>query len=399
MVGSHDTPIEMRLRALLLRWAKSRGAAVTTRATAVGDRADLRFPADLAWSLEPQVMMGGVQPDFLLTCRDPEVPRVAVFCDSVRWHTSAHTNAVAADTGKRTGLRDSDVLVWAVTHQDLDAFAAVLDGAAPTSGAWCSGVLRARFLQVAQRLAAPGSVRPDVLTHDPLSALTAFLLQPDRSAWRAPAHALGIAFSAGTLHPMDAGFVPDLLRAELTGALADVPPGDVRVAVGRTARGAPVAVERRSLHDVRAWVGVDDADGVVGTDAQIEMWRDWLAVGNVLQFLPPGRFHAVSGSTPSPGGAAQEALTVPWKAVIDVSEPGLRPLLVALAATAVPMPEPGLEVEDGEYTLDLAWPGQRLAVLLGDGEDGLNAWMAEHGWTLLPPDADAVRTALRGGRG
>lgn len=396
VVGSHDTPIEMRLRALLLRWATGRGAAVSTHATAYGDRAILRFPAaldDLAWSLDPQVMMGGVQPDFLLTCADPEVPRVAVFCDSVRWHTSTHTNTVAADAAKRTGLRDGDLLVWTVTHQDLDTFAAVLDGAPPTSGAWCSDVLRGRFLQVAHRLATPGSIRPHVLVQDPLSALTAFLLRPDPASWRAPAHALGVAFGAGTTRALDAALVPDLLRAELTGTVADLPPGDVPIAVSRTARGAPVAIERRSLQDVRAWIGVDDADGVVGTAAQIDMWRDWLAVGNVLQFLPPGRFHAVSASTGS-RSTTPEALSPPWQAVVAVSEPEAQALLFELAATAVPVPEPGHETDDGEYVLDLAWPDQRLAVLLGDGDDGLAAWSAEHGWTLLPPDAGAVRAAL-----
>ena len=342
--------------------------------------------------------MGGVQPDFLLTCADPDVPRVAVFCDSVRWHSSAQTNTVAADAEKRAGLREKDILVWAVTHQDLDGFAAVLDGAQTTTGPWCSDSLRVRFLQIAQKLAAPGSVRPDLLVHDPLSTLTALLLRPDPAAWRAPAHALAVAFGAGPARPIDAAFVPDLLRAELTGTAADVPAGDVPVVVGRTSRGAPVAIERRSLqHDVRAWIGVDDRDGAVGTGAQIEMWRDWLAVGNVLQFLPAGRFHAVSASTGSPGRSAPDMLPVPWQAVVDVSESGMRALLVELAALAVPLPEPGHEIEDGEFVLDLAWPDQRLAVVLGDGEDGLDVWMAEHGWTRLPADAEAVRAALTAG--
>lgn len=112
----------------MLRWAKTRGAVLATHATPYGDSATIRFPAavgNLTRVLEPQVTMGGVQPDFLLTCADPEVPRVAVFCDSVAWHSSAQTNSVAAVAEKRAGLRDNDVLVWAVTHQDLDAFAAV----------------------------------------------------------------------------------------------------------------------------------------------------------------------------------------------------------------------------------------------------------------------------------
>ncbi|WP_346280940.1 hypothetical protein [Pseudonocardia sp.] len=33
-------------------------------------------------------------------------------------------------------------------------------------------------------------------------------------------------------------------------------------------------------------------------------------------------------------------------------------------------------------------------VLDGDEDDGRDAWLAAHGWTVLPPDALAVRAAL-----
>ena len=47
--------------------------------------------------------------------------------------------------------------------------------------------------------------------------------------------------------------------------------------------------------------------------------------------------------------------------------------------------------------VDLAWPDQRVAVVLdGDGDEGRDGWLAGHGWTVLPPDAEAVRAALTG---
>jgi hypothetical protein len=402
VVGSHDTPIEMRFRALLLRWAKAKGAAVATHATSFGDSATIRLPAalgNLAWALEPQVAMGGVQPDFLLTCADPEVPRVAVFCDSVRWHSSTQTNTVAIDAEKRTGLRDKDVLVWAVTHQDLDAFAATLDGAAAVTAPWCSEALRARFVQAAQKLAAPGSVRPEIFVRDPLSVLVEFLLRPAPDAWRSPAHALAVALGLGTVRKIEETAVPALLRGELIGEPAEVPEGDVPVVIGKTSRGAVVAIERRSLqHDVRAWITVDDRGHAVGTDQQIDAWRDWLAIGNVLQFLPTGRFHATSCSAAAPSvglAPASPKLAVPWQAIVDVSDGAVQQLVVELADATVPLPEAGLEIDDGEYVLDLAWPEQHVAVVLADDEDeGRDAWLAAHGWTVVPPEVLAVRTAL-----
>ena len=403
VVGSHDTPIEMRFRALMLRWAKARGATVAMHATSFGDSATVRFPAALgnhAWAVEPQVMMGGVQPDFVMTCADPEVPRVAVFCDSVRWHSSTQTNTVAADADKRSGLRDVGLLVWAVTHRDLDAFAAVLDGAA-AAVPWCSDVLRSRFLQTAQKLAAPGSVRPEFLVRDPLSVLAEFLVRPDPEAWRSPAHALAVALGLGPVRKVKESGVPDLLRSALTDVQVELPEGDAPVVTARTSQGAVVAIERRSLqHDVRAWIAVDDRDSVVGTDQQIDAWRDWLAASNVLQFLPTGRFHATSYSTAAPSVAstsAPRALPVPWQALVEVSDGVVQQLLAELASGATPLPEAGFEVDDGEYLLDLAWPDHRVAVVLvGDDDEDRDAWLAGNGWTVLPPDASAVRVALSG---
>ncbi|WP_219420242.1 DUF1998 domain-containing protein [Pseudonocardia nigra] len=402
VVGSHDTPIEMRFRALLLRWAKTKGAAVTTHAASYGDRATIRFPqaqGDIAWAVDPQVRLGGVQPDFLLTCADSEIPGIAVFCDSVRWHSSSQTNSVAADAEKRAGLRDQDLLVWAITHQDLDAFAGRLEGTAATTAPWCDDALRARFLQAARKLAAPGSVKPESLVDDPLSALVEFLLRPDRRAWESPAHALAVALSFGAVRKVDAAAVPAVVRGEISGVAPEPPAGDVPVVTGRTARGAVAVVERRSLHDVRAWLAVDDRDSTVGESEQVEAWRDWLAAGNVLQFLPPGRFHASSYSTvvePSDAGPATAALPVAWQQIVDVSEAPLHGLVIELAGV-VPLPVAGLEVDDGEHVLDLAWPDRRIAVVLGDDDDddeGRDAWLAAHGWTVLPPDAGGVRAAL-----
>lgn len=379
---------------MLLRWAKTRGAAVTTQATTHGDRATVQFPqahGSAVWQLAPQVRLGEVQPDFLLTSADTEVPRIAVFCDSVRWHSSPQTNRLADDASKRAGLRDQDVLVWAVTHDDLDAFALVLDGAAVVPPAWCDEAVRTTYGQVARRIAAPGSVPPADLLSDPISMLTAFVLRPERSAWESPAHALALAFVRGAA-TKQVDDVDGLLWAELTGEPGPGP-GRTTVAVPRSARGAVVAAELQSPADVRVWLGVDDRDGRVGTPEQVGSWKDWLALSTALQFLAAGRFHAHTSNTVPRGGAELVVLPLPWQQVVDVSEEVIAALVRALAGTGVPLPEAGFEVDDGEYQLDLAWPAAQIAVV-AEPDDGREAWLAGNGWTAVPPDVAAVRAAL-----
>jgi ATP-dependent helicase YprA (DUF1998 family) len=400
VVGSHDTPIEKRFRALLLRWAKARGAAVSTAATSYGDSAKITFPqqlGDVAWALEPQVKLGGVQPDFVLTGVDPEVPRIAVFCDGQHYHSSTQHNHLAEDAGKRTGLRDQDYLVWAVTHHDLDAFAAVLDGRPAEPPPWCAGPLRAMFVQVAQKMAAPGSMKPEVLLRDPISTLTEFLLRPTVAAWASPAHSLAVALGrTGALRKLDVLALPTLLRGEISGIAGGSPVGETRVSVGRTARGAVVAVELHSLQDARTWIAVDDRADTVGTPEQVDAWRDWLAVGNLLQFLEPGRFHAHTWATAvdqTGGSAAVTPLPAPWQDIVEVVEGPLRELVLALSRGEIPLPEAGHEIDDGEYQIDLAWPDRRVAVVI-DVEHERDAWLAAHGWTVLAADEQAVRAAL-----
>jgi hypothetical protein len=168
------------------------------------------------------------------------------------------------------------------------------------------------------------------------------------------------------------------------------------VAIRRTARGAVVALEMRTLQDVRAWLAVDDRDEVVGSAEQVDAWRDWLAVGNLLQFLEPGRFQAHTYATAGEASASPAAaglLPRRWQDIADVSDGVVHALVLALAADELPLPEAGHEVDDGEYLIDLAWPDRRVAVV-ADVDHDRNEWLVMHGWTVVPADEQAVRAAL-----
>ncbi|MCE3554508.1 DEAD/DEAH box helicase [Pseudonocardia sp. RS11V-5] len=404
VVGPHDTPIERRFRQLLVRWAKSRSAAVTLTATGVGDAAEIRFPQSLGgqvWRATPQVPLGGVQPDFVLECGDRAVPKIAVFCDGQKFHSSSDHNRVADDAEKRADLRAKGYLVWAVTHQDLDAFTDVLDGIAPEPAGW----IDARYWQGAvgtfEKQPPPGSVHIRELFVDPLSLLVAFVLRPSPSAWKPAAHALALTYALGEqgLTKTVPEAVPELMEAAITGTGANPAPGKLGVLTKYTVHGAALVLERRSKIDIRAWLGVDDRDDVVGSDGQVVAWRDWLALGNVLQFLEPGRFQAHSLSTveSAPASAAETVAVSPaWQDIADTFEGSQKEQVLHLAVGHLPPPEPGYEVDDGELAVDLAWPDHRVAVLLEEDED-VRRWLLDNSWTVVTPDVAAVATALSAG--
>ena len=55
------------------------------------------------WRLDPKVNLLGSKPDFVLTCDDTSVPRMAIFCDGWRYHASDMHNRLdgyAFDRGR-----------------------------------------------------------------------------------------------------------------------------------------------------------------------------------------------------------------------------------------------------------------------------------------------------------
>jgi hypothetical protein len=159
-----------------------------------------------------------------------------------------------------------------------------------------------------------------------------------------------------------------------------------------------VAVLRNgpATSDAEVVTCVDDRDATVGTPDQLEAWRDWLWLGNLLQLASeaPSDLVAVSVSTAgaagSPLAAADDSpveahLAELLAAVDETWHPVVRRLTPAGAAAA----EPGFETDDG-VPLCLVWPD--LGVVLRDeDDDDVTAWLAAKGWTWASqpgPDAD-----------
>ncbi|WP_026125563.1 DEAD/DEAH box helicase [Nocardiopsis gilva] len=117
-----------------------------------------------------------------------------------------------------------------------------------------------------------------------------------------------------------------------------------------------------------------------------------------------------SGPDDGPGAGAAPVAAEPdregWTEVLEYlerDEPGLEPLVRSLMERGVPVPEAGYELSGGLWPAELAWPEQRVAVVLSDAlltnhEDKAkgDAAYADAGWTAREAQKwDAAELAAR----
>ena len=115
-----ESKMEQRFRATLAERLRVLGAMVKATPQTAGDRWDITVGGGRNWTLEPQVIVGGCKPDFVLRCADPGVPPMAIFCDGERYHASTQHNRLGDDAEKRRVLRDRGMFVLSFAWADLD---------------------------------------------------------------------------------------------------------------------------------------------------------------------------------------------------------------------------------------------------------------------------------------
>ncbi|WP_299926147.1 hypothetical protein [uncultured Nocardioides sp.] len=133
---------------------------------------------------------------------------------------------------------------------------------------------------------------------------------------------------------------------------------------------------------------LDDRADQFGTEHKFA-WNDWLRLSNLLNLrLQEAHLvtygQVVEGAAPAPSGAEGELAEQAVGAELE--------LLQVLAGSDLAAPVLGHEKADG-LPIDVAWPDQHVAVDLGLPEDD-RAELVDLGWTVVPADLDAIRTAL-----
>ena len=160
---------------------------------------------------------------------------------------------------------------------------------------------------------------------------------------------------------------------------------------------------------------LDDAPDALGHAQQVA-WREWLRVSNLLNFREAPTFvvtrsmltDAIDATAQPSVAEAEESSRVEaelrarletypdWRNVAELATEAEHDLLVELldlAEHGLEAPTIGDEVGDG-IPLSLSWPGRRVTVHVDDLDRTTISALRADGWTVVEPDAAALRAAL-----
>jgi DEAD/DEAH box helicase domain-containing protein len=123
-------------------------------------------------------------------------------------------------------------------------------------------------------------------------------------------------------------------------------------------------------------------------------WRKSLHTANLLQFLPGFEWvsaEAVETQAPAPpSSAAKPPEPDPLAELLIYCDPRCHDLLRAVMVRGCAMPEIGFELQDDGGRVcaeaELAWPDQRIAVVLPERSAGSESFR-ERGWNVFDPTA------------
>lgn len=344
-----ESHLELLFRRQFQGLVEQLGGTIAQRPGRVGNTILAHF-ANRGFRLEPQVLLGGVQPDFVLS--SDGLPEIAIFTDGWHYHASPTHNRIADDAEKRERLRRQGYLVLAVTTADLD-------GTARIPGWFQESLVqqlgRQEGLQHTERARRS-------LTQGPMEFLRQWLSQPDVDSLRRFGRVV-----AALLH--------------LTKALRDTSPLRVRT------QGASTAAQTSLVATLD-----DGAD--LTTDRSRRAWTEWLWLQNATILLDPmtARFDAASESE----DAAPSVLEFQneWQPIVeelapDEEERALIQRLSELGVTPPSLDDLGLELGGDAIPMDLAWPDIRLAVTFADEVPEVAQWV------VVGKDAESIATHWR----
>lgn len=442
-----ESELEARFLDSLLRWAgrADSPASFSTNGQENGRRiGDLRVAGPdgsvVHWRMALHNVIEGTAPDVWFSRLDSAPLHVAVYLDGYRYHAAPSKNRIADDAEKRARLRAHGHVVFQITWDDLDRWRGQQVTEPPVWPPY-QGVAQQAARGVYERMGGNPADLNGLVWANPLEALYAFLGDPDLDRWRRRAEAVvaGILVQPGFIKTAAGpGFIGDCVVASLQIPARQLPSpdpgGNITLVRAADGNGCPVTVivdQRRGVGDLSwtAFVVIDDRDDVmaIDEDAHRRRWMAWLYWGNLLQFLAYGggdagqlahtgldhfdpTLLAVANGTglrtalslvsleeelsvpglPAPAAVAPTVSAAPadeaWAAVFDLldpDEPGLASLARSLAERGVPAPQAGYELGDGAWQAELAWPDEKLAVVLaGSDEEATdrNAAYEQEGW-------------------
>lgn len=387
-----ETHIEQRFRKVLYeRLTKGLGASVQEQPGPSGNRWTINPGGGRTWVMEPQLALGAVKPDFVFYSSDPNIPRLAVFCDGWQFHASPVINRIADDATKRAALRDQGYVVLGLTWQDLvDA-----EGSTPTPPTWFAD---ARWTQA--MAATGGMLKPahlDLVKGGPIDYLVRWIGHPDPAGIEALAEALPLLLvGAGPLGKAEAasGLV-DLTKTIHDGGT--LPSEGDRRAWGWQHDTLTVLARNVAAQGYSTEVSVvlDDRDSRLGQNHK-GAWREWIRFANLLnRRLQPAHITAYSLAVTAPAKTTPDGveLSEPWASLYQstVSE-AEKKLIALLAARGSPVPSLGYETENG-LPIDISWPEYHIAVDIDFADEDRDE-LSHDGWTLVDAELEVILSTL-----
>ncbi|MGF6882332.1 ATP-dependent helicase YprA (DUF1998 family) [Nocardia sp. GAS34] len=389
-VGSAESPLERDFYATFLDRLGTLGATIEEKPGTYANQATITLPGKKIrrWTLIPQVQMGNAVPDFGLSTTDPDVPEIAVFADGWKFHAEpGPNNRVADDARKRNILRSGGVLVWSFGHKDLDRFKRS-DTHAPS---W--------YTEGAAK-SVRKNVRPalfDLLAADPITQLLAFMQDPDLEAWSGVGRWLPMMFLRDKRAKGDVAAIASWALDLLDGKDNPIPAGEYACWAYAEGPLTVTAALQPSTGTNVAVLVLDDRDDKIASD-EGAAWREWLRLSNwfglhTANLVTSRTLLAADDSAPDVAAVSSQDLSPAWNALCDNAVSDIeRALLVELAAVGAPLPEQGLETDEGDV-IDLAWPSAHVGVLFDGGEEAAEA-IINQGWGICPPELASIVAAL-----
>ncbi|WP_300343333.1 DEAD/DEAH box helicase [Nesterenkonia sp.] len=371
------------------------------------------------WRLIPQPHLGSTRPDFILQA--PGVPSLAIYTDGRQYHATTEINRLADDAQKRHELRvDGEHLPWGITYDDVDLFAS---GEQPGEDSRPLSWLNQRLVEGYVRKGALDAKLLRAARSSAMHLLWEWILAPDAERFRSFADHLllttlvdaqppGMEELAQASAAQDSVQVPlDLLRRRLQLGGA---PNDRWWHRSLGAAELYVAGNPKAARQLRVSLSLDDSDQAVARPTFPDEWREWLLLSTVLGFrdtthtaittrkavpnILAGDALALRSAQPQAAAAdithGSEEISVGWtKLVEEALSPEEEQLLRAMAQRRLPVPEVGEEY-DGGVVVDIAYPDQRVAVMISDSAE--THLLEQAGWTVLvTTDADEIAETLR----
>jgi hypothetical protein len=383
-----ESNLELQFRAAFVSLLHQCGAVVKETPGPKGKTIQATL-GGVPWTLEPQVMMHGCNPDFVLT--SPGVPQVAIFTDGFAYHATPAHNRVADDAGKRAALRAAGLEVLAFTYADVERY---VDHKSVSQPPWFSPQASQTFMSLFNY----NSAAVVALLDGPFAQLAAWIQNPLSEPPRRLAQALPLFFvdapAAGSLDDDDpVAVAAELMRSgEWPSAKGDW------AAWWWTEGPLGVLVRVRDLEHIDLVVVLDDRPQAVASTAYRKYWQEWLRLSDAVLARPATVLTQIVALTgvPTVPAPSRLPLTAPyeWATALRLVV-GDRAILLAreLAASGAPAPDLVGEELGAGVPVELGWMKARVVVII-DPQEGEVASIESDGWTVVGPDMQAVLIAL-----